>query len=185
VRVFTTGLLAATIAVTGCGSSSTNGVSQADVQAYAALAQQVGSSAAAYGTAASATVDVSSCQSTHTSYDGQVHPMLDRLRSMSGGMDQQMDAMGRAVDGDLSCGADALTAELDHHDAVACTSTSMSANYVEDARHVSAMTAWAAHQQARADEMGGMMGMGMMGGTAGTSTMTCHRNADGTFTLGP
>jgi hypothetical protein len=192
-RVLTAALVATTVAVAGCGSDM-HGVSQGDVQAYAALSQQIGTSAAAYGTAASATIDASSCLSTHTSYDGQVHPMVDRMRSMSGAMDQQMGMMGRAGDEDMSCGGDAMAAELAHHDAAACTSTAMSANHDESTRHAAAMVGWADHQHARATEMNGMMGGGggMMGGGGGmmdpgtaTTTVACHRNSDGTFTLGP
>jgi hypothetical protein len=180
-----TGVLAAVVVVAGCGNDS-SGASQADVQAYAALSQQISSAASGYGAAAGATIDVSSCQSTHASYDAQVRPMVDHMRSMSGAMDQQMDMMGRAADGDMSCGAEAMAAELAHHDAAACASTVMSANHAEAARHVTAMTTWADHQHARADEMGSMMGQG--GGmmpSGGSTTMTCHRSGDGTFTLGP
>jgi hypothetical protein len=194
-RILAAGVLgAAAMAISACGSTS-SGASKPDVQAYAALSQQIASSASAYGAAANAAVDPSGCQSTHMSYDGQVHPMLDRMRSMSGTMDQQMDMMGRTADGDMSCGADAMEGELSHHDAVACTSTVMSANYAEATRHATAMSAWANHQLARADEMGGMMGMnmgammgpggGMMDPGGATSAMTCHRNSDGSFTLGP
>lgn len=183
-RILTGAVFAAVAVVAGCGNDSNDspGAGQADVQAYAALSQQISSAASGYGAAADATVDVSSCQSTHASYDAQVRPMVDRMRSMSGAMDQQMDMMGRTADADMSCGADAMAAELDHHDAAACTSTVMSANHAEATRHAAAMTTWADHQHARADEMGSMMGMGMPG--SGT-TMPCHRNGDGTFTLGP
>ncbi len=185
-RILTAGVVAAAVVVTGCGSDK-HGVSQTDVQAYAALAQQISSAASGYGTAANATFDVSGCQSTHAAYDAQVRPMVGRMGAMSGGMDQQMEMMGETADADMSCGADAMVADLDHHDAVACTSTMMSANYAEATRHATAMTTWADHQHARADEMGGMMGTGggMMDPGSATSTMTCHRNGDGTFTLAP
>jgi hypothetical protein len=68
--------------------------SQADVQAYAALAQQIGASASAYGTAAATTIDPSSCLSTHASYDAQVRPMVDRMRAMSGAMDDEWGDWG-------------------------------------------------------------------------------------------
>lgn len=188
-RILTAGMLAAAVVVTGCGSDTPGG-NQADVQAYAALSQQISSAASGYRAAANATIDVSDCQSTHAAYDAQVKPMVGRMGGMSGGMDEQMGTMGRRADADMSCGADAMMAELDHHDAVACTSTAMSANHAEATRHATAMTAWADHQHARADEVGGMMGMG--GGMGGGGTMdpgsavsTCHRSGDGTFTLGP
>lgn len=188
-RILTAGVLAAAVVVTACGSD-THGVSQADVQAYAALSQQISSAASGYGAAANATIDVSGCQSTHAAYDAQVRPMVGRMGAMSGGMDEQMGMMGHTADADMSCGADAIVAELDHHDAVACTSTVMSANHTEATRHATAMTTWADHQRARADEMGGMMGGGgTMGGGGmmdpGSATSTCHRNGDGTFSLSP
>lgn len=184
-RILTGGVLAAVLVVAGCGSDSGDspGVGQADVQAYAALSRQISSAASGYRAAAEATVEVASCQSTHASYDAQIRPMVDRMRPMSGAMDQQMAMMGRTADGDMSCGADAMAAELDHHDAAACTSTVMSANHAEATRHATAMTTWADHQDARADEMGSMMGMGGMTGSG--TTMPCRRNGDGTFTLGP
>lgn len=190
------GVLASVLVAAGCGSDR-HGLSRADVQAYAALAQRIGSSASAYGTEANATVDPTACHSAHASYDAQVHPMLARMRAMSGAMDQEMSMMGHGLDGDMSCGADAMAAELAHHDAVACTST-MTANHDEATRHAAAMVGWAGHQHARATEMNGMMGGGgmmgsggMMGGggmmdpTTATTTMACHRNGDGTFTLRP
>ena len=183
-RVLAAGLLAASVA-TGCGGSSPGspGPGQADVQAYAGLAQQISTAAFTYATAASATTDVPDCQSGHAAYDAQVRPMVDRMSAMSGDMDREMDMLGHADDADMTCGADAMAAEIDHHDAVACTSTAMSANHAEAGRHATAMEAWADHQHARSEEMGGMMGMMEMGG--GTTTTACHRNADGTFTLGP
>lgn len=190
-KILTAGVVAAAVVVvTGCGSDA-HGVSQADVQAYGALSRQISTAATAYGTAANATIDVTNCNSTHATYDAQVHPMVDRMRSMSGAMDQQMGMMGHSVDADMACGADAMTSELAHHDAVACTST-MSANHEEATRHTAAMVAWADHQDSRATEMNGMMGGGGMMGAGGmmdtgpvTTAIACHRNGDGTFTLGP
>lgn len=188
-RVLALGVLAAAaVAATGCGSDTHPGGQggQVDVQAYGALAQQISSAASTYGAAANATIDATACTSTHAAYASQVRPMVGRMGGMSGGMDEQMGMMGRTRDADMSCGVEAMVAELDHHDAVACTSTVMAANHAEATRHATAMTAWAGHQHARADEMGGMMGTGggMMGG-GGTTTVACHRSGDGTFTLGP
>jgi hypothetical protein len=185
------------VAAAGCGPDM-HGVTQTDVQTYATLSKQIGTSASTYGTAASATVDVAGCSSVHASYDARVHPMVDRMSSMSGAMDDGMSMMGRGADGDMSCGAAAMAAELAHHDAVACTSTTMSANHDEGTRHASAMVAWADHQHARASEMSVMMGGGSLMGSGGmmggggmmdpgtaTTTVACHQNGDGTFTLGP
>ena len=179
------GLLAAA-AIAGCGGSS--GSSTPDVRGFAATAGQISTAASTYGTAAAATADVPGCQSAHAAYDGQVRPMVGRMQSMSGGMDDEMASMGHSADADMTCAADAMAAELAHHDAAACASADMSSNHAEAARHAAAMVGWAQHEQARADDMGGMMGMDMGGGGGsggGGSTTRCHRNGDGTFTLGP
>lgn len=177
-RVLAAGLLTAVIAA-GCGDSSDE---RPDVRAYAGLAQQISASASAYGTAAEATSDVPSCQSGHGAYDAQVRPMVERMHAMSGDMDREMATMGHTAEADMTCGADAMIAEFDDHHAVACTSADMTANHAEAGRHAAAMQAWAEHQRARSEQMGEMMGMM---GTGGTSPAPCHRNGDGTFTLGP
>ena len=186
-RIVTAGVLAASMVVAaGCGSD-TQHVSQADVQGYATLSRRSRPPRRATEPRRAGRWTRRAASPPTASYDAQVRPMVDRMRSMSGAMDQQMGRMGRAEDGDMSCGVDAMGAELDHHDAVACTSTAMSANHAEATRHAAAMTGWADHQHARADEMGGMMGDGERhdGSGGGTTTVACHRNGDGTFTLGP
>jgi hypothetical protein len=179
--------LLASAAIAGCGGSSSS--SAPDVRGFATTAGQISTAASTYGTTAAAATDVPGCQSVHSAYDGQVHPMVDRMRSMSGGMDDQWMSMGHPEDADVSCGADAMAAELARHDAAACTSADMRANHAESARHATAMEGWAQHEQTRADDMGGMMGMSGMGGGGGSGggggTNRCHRNDDGTFTLGP
>ena len=177
-RGLVTGVVVASVTA-ACGSSSSG---QPDVQAYSRLAEQISTTSASYATAASATTDVPGCQAGHAAYDGQVRPMANRMRSLSGDMDHEMETMGHAADADMTCAADAMFSELDHHDAVACTSATMSANHAEAGRHASAMEDWADHQRARGEELGGMMGM--MGMSGGGPTTACRRNADGTFTLG-
>jgi hypothetical protein len=164
-----------------CGGSSNT---RPDAAAYAALAQNISSAASSYGTAAAATTDVATCQSGHTAYDHQVRPMVEQMQGMSGDMDHEMSMMGRAGDADMTCGANAMMAELDAHAAAACTSTSMTDNHAEAMRHATAMESWATHQHERAEEMGGMMGTSGMG-MGSTTAMTCHHGADGTYTLGP
>jgi hypothetical protein len=178
-RVLAGSVLALAVVV-GCGGGS-HGAGEADVRAYSELAQQISSAASTYGSAAAATSDVPSCQSGHAAYDAQVRPMVDRMRAMSGGMDSQMGMMGHTADGDMTCSSDAMLAELDRHHAVACTSTDMTEDHAEAGRHATAIEMWAEHQRQCTDNMGGMMG-----GTGGSSTTTtCHRNGDGTFTLAP
>lgn len=145
-------LAATTLAVCACGMGD-HGRSGVDSQVYSAVARQIGTTASAYGIEAAGTLDAATCHSAHMSYDAQVHPMVDRMRSMSAAMDDHMGMMGGGAMADMSCGVDAITDELAHHDSVACTST-MTENHEEAARHVAAMVAWAGHQHARADQMG-------------------------------
>jgi hypothetical protein len=179
-RLLAAVVLSATVAA--CGGSSSD-AERADVRAYAALAQEISGAASSYATAAGATSDVPGCQSAQGAYAAQVRPMLDRMHAMSGGMDREMGMMGPATHADMTCGADAMLAELARHAAVACSSGDMAVNHAEAARHSDEMHDWAEHQQARAGEMGGMMGMGGMDG--GGAAATCRQGADGTFTLAP
>jgi hypothetical protein len=170
------------LALAACGGS-TSGVSNADVQRFDTVSLQVGTTATAYGTQAATMPDVVTCDSLQATYDGQVRPMVGVLMSMGGRMDRQMDGMGHMSDGDMACSADAMQAELDRHRGAACTSVDLAVDRAEAARHVTAMGQWAAHEAARAQEMGEMMGM--MGGSGGQVAGHCLRNADGTFTFQP
>lgn len=183
-RLGIVGAVVVAASLVGCGGSS-DGVGPAEVQAYSGLSRDVSQTVSAYATTAEVASDVPSCQAAHAAYDAQIGPMLDRVRSMSDGMDLEMEQMGHAESADMTCGADAMRAELAAHDAAACASTDMTENHAEVARHASEMEAWAEHQRARAEEMGGMMGMGGMGMGGGSTATTCLRNPDGTFTRGP
>lgn len=178
------GAVVVAVSLAGCGSSN-EGIGPAEVQAFSGLSQDISAAAAAYATTAAGTPDVPACHAAHTDYRGEVGPMLDRMRAMSGDMDLEMERMGHAGSADMTCGADAMRAELAAHDAAACASADMAENHAEAARHAVEMEAWAEHQRERAEEMGGMMGMGGMGMGGGSAATTCTRNSDGTFTRGP
>lgn len=176
------------LAAAACGGGSgSSGATAADVRQLNTLSQQVLGAEGSYGAAAGAMTDMMSCQSAQSGYDGQVRPMVDEMQAMGPAMDQQMSGMGHPADADLACAADAMMAELDHHQSAACASASdMPANMAEAADHVAAMTGWADHQLARSHDMGSMSGMGMGGmGGGGMTTGHCVRNGDGTFTMGP
>ena len=169
------------LASCGGGSDGGSGATAAEVQDFRASALAVSASASAYGATAATMPDHATCLADERGYEAQVRPMLDQMSMRSGAMDEQMASMGRAGDADISCGASAMVAELDHHAGLACTATvDMAPNRAEAARHVEAMTAWADHERVRSEQMGSMMGMsGMPGGSTGT----CQRNADGTYTF--
>ncbi len=171
------------LTLSACGGS-TSGVSTADVQRFDTVSLQIGTTATAYGTQAASMQDVVACDSMQATYDGQVRPMVGVLTSMGGRMDRQMDGLGHMSDGDMGCSAAAMQAELDRHRGAACTSVDLTVDRAEAARHVAAMGQWSAHEAARAQEMGDMMGM-MGGGSGGQVAGHCLRNADGSFTFQP
>lgn len=167
----------------GSGDGGNGGNAGAgEVQDFSASAQAISSAASSYGAKAAAMPDRAACTADQGAYDAQVRSLLEHMQSGSGAMDQQMSSMGRGADADMTCGTEAMTAELDLHASIACASpTDMGPNASEAARHVQVMTAWADHQRVRAEQMGSAMGMGGMPG--GTTTGTCQRNADGTHTM--
>ncbi len=167
-----------------CGGGS--GSSGASPQTMNALAQSISSAATAYGTHAGGMMDVTACNGDEASYDGQVRPMVEHMQSMGPQMDQLMSSMGHGTDADMTCAANAMMAELDRHQGVACSSmTDMAPNKAEAQQHVSAMNQWADHQMVRSDDMGSMMGSGMGGGMGGGGMTTghCVQNPDGTFSM--
>jgi hypothetical protein len=167
---------------TMAGGPAGPGVTPLNVQGCRASAQAIAAAASAYGTTTASMPDVQACTSDETSYDALVRPMVTQMRALAGEMDEKMMSLGQTASADIRCGADAMVAELDHHEAIACASaTDMAPNEAEASRHVQAMTAWADHQLVRSEQLGSMMGMGGMG--SGGTTGTCQRNADGTFTL--
>jgi hypothetical protein len=166
----------------GGGSGDSGPVTADEVLDFSASAQAISSAASSYGTTAAVMPDRAACTTDQSAYDAQVRPLLEHMRSGSGAMDEQMSSMGRGADADMTCGTEAMTAELDLHASIACASpTDMGPNESEAARHVQVMTAWADHQRVRAEQMGSTMNMGGMPG--GTTTGTCQRNADGTHTM--
>jgi hypothetical protein len=171
------------LAACGGGGSGDSGPGTAGlVQDFSASAQAISSAASNYGTKASVMTDRAACTADQAAYEAQVRPLLEQMRSGSGAMDQQMSSMGRAADADMTCGMEAITAELDLHASIACASpTDMGPNESEAARHVQVITAWADHQRVRAEQMGSSMGMGGMPG--GTTTGTCQPQGDGAYTM--
>lgn len=149
------------------------------VQGFHALARDIATAATAYGAAAATMSDLAACSPAETAYDGQVRPIVQQMRVLARDMDATMGSLGQAPLGDMSCGSDALLAELDRHRAAACGSD-LSAAKAEAARHVQTMTSWTEHQRIRSEQMGALMDAGSTMGTGGT-TGTCQRDGDGTF----
>jgi hypothetical protein len=163
--------LALALTLAACGGS-TSGLNTAEIQAFNTSAQ--GASPA-------------TCTSTQTSYDSQVRPMVGQMQGMGADMDGMMGSMNHMDAEDMGCSANAMLAEMNRHQAIACASTTdMTPNKAEAQQHVASMTQWAGHAMGRSHDLASVAGMsmgGMMG--SGTTGGHCIHNADGSYTFLP
>jgi hypothetical protein len=178
--------LALALTLAACGGS-TSGLNTAEIQAFNTSAQGVSTAVTTYGTQAAAMTSPTTCTSAQTSYDSQVRPMVGQMQGMGGDMDSMMGSMNHMDAEDMGCTANAMRAEMNRHQAVACASTTdMTPNKAEAQQHVAAMNQWASHAMNRSHDLGSMEGMnmgGMMGN--GSTTGHCIHNADGSYTFQP
>lgn len=169
------------IAATACGDGSMSGGSGAStMQAYQAVGQDVASTVARYEGDTASMPDDTACQTAHAAYADHMATVLERMREMSTAMDRHMEDYEHAVPADLDCVAEAMVAEFARHHAAACAATEIEADVTEAAHHVRSMTSLVEHQRVRYESAGSIMGMM---GSPGSSTWTCERNADGSFTI--
>lgn len=178
--------LALTLTLAACGGS-TSGLDTAEVQAFNSSAQEVSAAVATYGTQAAAMTSPTTCTSAQTSYDSQVRPMVGQMQGMGGDLDSMMGSMNHMDAGDMACTANAMLAEMNRHQAIACASTTdMTPNKTEAQQHVASMSQWASHAMNRSHDLASMGGMnmgGMMG--SGSTTGHCIHAADGSYTFQP
>jgi hypothetical protein len=179
-------LLALALTLAACGGS-TSGLNTAEIQAFNTSAQGVSAAVTTYGTQAAAMTSSTTCASAQTSYDSQVRPMVGQMQGMGGDMDSMMGSMNHMDAEDMGCTANAMLAEMNRHQGVACASTTdLTPNKTEAQQHVASMTQWASHAMNRSHDLGSMGGMnmgGMMG--SGSTTGHCIHNADGSYTFQP
>ncbi len=185
-------LMVVVVAVVAACSGS-NG-SSADVLALASVSQDMSAAVATYRASAAAMSDASTCQAAQSSYDAQLGPMLDRMKQMTGALDDHMKTMGHPGDADMSCASSAMAAEVARHRTAACAS-GVDANKAEAGHHADAMDEMIDHQVGRAAEMGSAMGMagmmdgGMMGSDGGFALPdggmmgACYGASDGGYMM--
>ncbi len=152
------GLLAVSFAAllsTACGPAFSDRVAD-----YRASATALNAAVDAH-TAAVTNSTPSTCPGLMADYAQQGGALLERMRSMSGGMDRCMSSMGRSADADLSSACAAARGELDAHLRACCGAQDIPA---ELARHAAAMKGHTSRELGRLDEMGGMMSGGGMSG---------------------
>jgi hypothetical protein len=178
--------LALALTLAACGGS-TSGLNTAEIQAFNTSAQGASAAVATYGTQAAAMTSPATCTSAQTSYDSQVRPMVGQMQGMGADMDGMMGSMNHMDAEDMGCSANAMLAEMNRHQAIACASTTdMTPNKAEAQQHVASMTQWAGHAMGRSRDLASVAGMsmgGMMG--SGTTGGHCIHNADGSYTFLP
>lgn len=159
-------MLVVTLLAVGCGGSGpTLSERIADYRATASSLDVAVDAHAKSSTAAAP----STCAAAMADYARQAGALVDRMQSISGGMDQCMVSAGRADRADLAAGCAAMRSELDAHAKNGCSAPDLA---VEMTRHAAAMKAQTSHEMDRMGEMEGMersMGSSMMSGLQG-----CH-----------
>ena len=145
-------LILVSLLAAGCGGSD---LSQriADYRATANSLEVVVDAHASFAPANPAT-----CMAVMADYAHQAGGLVDRMQSMSGGMDQCMTSLGGAGRADFAAGCALMRIELDAHVKNGCSAADLAA---EMARHAGAMKG---RNQAELDRMGQMEGMSGMQG---------------------
>ncbi|GEJ57753.1 hypothetical protein [Anaeromyxobacter diazotrophicus] len=185
---------AALVACSGGSTSST--ATAAQVTRLDALGQSMSTAVEAYRASASTLSTLQACQGAEDSYHGQMASMLDQMNPLTSPMDGAMKGMGHPDDADVTCGFQALQAEVGRHHAVACASQDLAVDRAEASHHADAMDELIDHQRARAAQLGSAMGVaGMMdagammgsdgGWTApdGGSMGACFQGPDGGYLM--
>ena len=157
-------MLVATLLAAGCGGS----MFSQQIADYRATANSLDTTVDAHAKSAAA-ADPSTCLAAMADYARQAGVLVDRMQSMSGGMDQCMSSLSGAGRAGFAAGCAAIRSELDAHAKNGCSAQNLAA---EMTRHAAAMKA---HTSQEIDRMGQMQGMengtgsSMMSGLQG-----CH-----------
>jgi hypothetical protein len=174
-------------AMVACNSSSKPTLTQGDVQQFQSASSSLQTAVATYRAQAQTMTDAS-CATVEAEYEHGAQPAIDDMSKVSGEMDDFMRSHGRNGSDDVSCGCDAMKAELEHHKSVACTGN-VANDKPEAERHASQMSAYVEHQSVHADEAMGMM---MDGGAmedagvpldGGTAMGMCYRAPSGEYEM--
>ena len=155
-------MLAVTLLAASCGGS----MSSQQIADYRATAVSLDAAVDAHARSTTS-ADPSTCMAAMADYARQAGALIDRMQSMSGGMDQCMISLGRSGWADFAASCAAIRSELDAHARNGCSAPNLAA---EMTRHAAAMKA---HTSLEIDRMGQMQGMengmsaSMMGGMQG------------------
>ena len=156
--------LAVTLLAAGCGGS----MFSQRIADYRAAANSLDLVVAGHAQSPAAAAP-STCAAAMADYAQRAGALVDRMQSMSGGLDECMSSLGRSDRADLASGCAAIRTELDAHLKNGCSSSDLAA---EMNRHAAAMKGHTSHELDRMGEMENMgsgMGSSMMDGRQG-----CH-----------
>jgi hypothetical protein len=174
-------LLVGALVATACGAgTSSTSPTSSTVEAYQALGQKMADTVTAYHSETGSMPDPEACQAAFETYQAEMAQHVTHMQELSTEMDSRMGEH-HAEAADMTCVANAMSAELERHAGAACATHDLEADRAEAADHVATMTMEMEHQRIRYEDAASTMGM--MSPTP-ESTWTCHQNADGTFTMG-
>ena len=117
-----------------------------------------------YKTKAPTTSAPADCQHELGLYRTDMEPRLQRMRMMSGDMDNCMNAMGHRNEADLAKNCSDMDAELARYANEGCLSADAPKNRADAEAHCGKMLEYLDLSTTRSQSMNGMMGSGMMGG---------------------
>ncbi|MBI5496232.1 MAG: hypothetical protein HY904_14510 [Deltaproteobacteria bacterium] len=146
----------------GCGAGS-----NVDVEAYRAANREVAASVQLHRDRSRTATTTQDCADEQRRYDADVRPKVERVRTLSDGMDGCMRSSGRPEWADMGRMCDSMMGELDRYGSSACGSSDQGANRTDANRHCDVMDGYTARENERADnagQCGAANGGGMMGG---------------------
>ena len=173
------GLAAMTALALATACRATHDLAPADVASYDDLATDVSGQLQAYCSAAAGMSSASGCTAALRQYLDRVRPDIAGMGPLAGRIDDHMMGAGMMPAGDMRCGMDLMSREVERHAGVACTSADMGANRAEAQRHCDRMQGYADHMRMRGAEAGGTMGPGMMGPGSGSGPGMMNGGSDG------
>jgi hypothetical protein len=141
-------MLVVTLLAAGCGGS----MYSQQIADYRSTATSLDATVDAHAKSAPAAAPPT-CAAAMADYARQAGALVDRMQSMSSGMDQCMNSLGRADRADFAAGCAAIRNELDAHVNSGCSAPDLAA---EMARHAAVMKG---HTGLEMDRMGQMQSM--------------------------
>ena len=150
-------------------------LSPADVASYQQLTADL-AQVQTYRSAVAGMTSNADCAAALQHYLSRVRPDVNAMTPLARRLGDQMMGMGARHAGDMACGMDLISRELDRHAGVACVSADVEANRAEGLQHCDQMQQFSDHMRMRGAEAGEMMGSSMMGSGMGGS---CGWQPDG------